>query len=137
MTRIVTAFDCGAIVDPDKLANQVEGATVMGLGGALFEAIQFEQGRILNGSLSDYRVPRFDDVPPIEVILLDRPDLPSAGAGETPIVASRPPSRTRSSPPPASASARSHSSPKLPTRSPAQAIKPEVAPPAQCDDHDA
>src|SRR5579872_5819737 len=65
--EIVTAFECGAIVNPQNLANQVEGATVMGLGGALFEAIQFEDGRILNPAFSQYRVPRFQDVPPIEV----------------------------------------------------------------------
>jgi isoquinoline 1-oxidoreductase len=86
VTRIVTAFDCGAIVDADNLTNQIEGATVMGLGGALFERIRFEQGRILTRSLSDYRVPRFTDTPAIDVVLLDRPDLPSAGGGETPIV---------------------------------------------------
>ena len=39
--RLVTAFDCGAIVNPDNLANQIEGAAMMGLGGALFEAIDF------------------------------------------------------------------------------------------------
>ncbi len=88
--RIVTAFECGAIVNPDGLANQVEGATVMGLGAALFEAIHFEAGAITNASLSDYRVPRITDVPPIEVILLDRRDLPSAGGGETPIIAIAP-----------------------------------------------
>jgi CO/xanthine dehydrogenase Mo-binding subunit len=48
--------------------------------------MQFENGRILNGTMAQYRVPRFKDVPPIEVILIDRKDLPSAGAGETPIV---------------------------------------------------
>jgi nicotinate dehydrogenase subunit B len=84
--RIVTAFDCGAIVDADNLENQIEGATVMGLGGALFEHIRLEQGRMLTRSLSEYRVPRFSDVPAIEVVLLDRPDVPSAGGGETPIV---------------------------------------------------
>jgi isoquinoline 1-oxidoreductase len=88
--RIVTAFECGAIVNPDGLTNQVEGATVMGLGAALFEAIHFEAGTIRNASLSDYRVPRLADVPPIEVVLLDRRDLPSAGGGETPIVAVAP-----------------------------------------------
>ena len=45
VTRAVTAFECGAIVNPDHLQNQVEGAVVMGLGGALFEAIQFDDGR--------------------------------------------------------------------------------------------
>jgi isoquinoline 1-oxidoreductase len=84
--RIVQAFECGAIVNPDGLKNQVEGSVVMGLGGALWEAIEFEQGRILNPRLSHYRVPRFSDIPPIEIVLLDRKDLPSAGAGETPII---------------------------------------------------
>jgi isoquinoline 1-oxidoreductase len=62
----------------------------MGLGGALFEAIQFDAGKILNPFLARYRVPRFADVPAIEVVLLDRKDLPSAGAGETPIMALAP-----------------------------------------------
>jgi nicotinate dehydrogenase subunit B len=84
--RLIVAFECGAIVNPDGLHNQVEGAVVQGLGGALFEAISFAGGRILNGTLEQYRVPRFGDMPPIEIELLDRRDLPSAGAGETPIV---------------------------------------------------
>lgn len=85
--RLVAGFECGAIVNPDGLRNQVEGAIVQGLGGALFEAITFENGgHILNGSMSQYRVPRFKDVPPIEIVLVDRKDLSSAGAGETPIV---------------------------------------------------
>ena len=63
---------------------------MMGIGGALFEAIDFENGRILNPRLSQYRVPRFNDMPEIDVVLVDRKDLPSAGAGETPIVAIAP-----------------------------------------------
>jgi isoquinoline 1-oxidoreductase len=86
VVRIVSAFECGAIVNPDGLRNQVEGSNIMGLGGALFEAIEFEDGRILNAAFSKYRVPRFQDVPAIETVLVDRKDLPSAGAGETPIV---------------------------------------------------
>jgi isoquinoline 1-oxidoreductase len=90
VTRIVTAFECGAIVHPWNLRAQVEGATVMGLGGALFEAVRFDRGRVLNASLAEYRVPRFSDVPPIEVVLLDRPDIEPAGGGETPITAVAP-----------------------------------------------
>jgi isoquinoline 1-oxidoreductase len=86
VVRIVEAFECGAVVNPDGLRNQVEGAIVMGLGGALWEAVEFEDGRILNGRLSQYRVPRFSDLPDIEIVLLDRKDLPSAGAGEAPII---------------------------------------------------
>jgi isoquinoline 1-oxidoreductase len=84
--RVVAAWECGAIVNPNHLRNQVEGAIVMGLGGALFEEVEQANGRIQNPRLSQYRVPRFTDVPKIEVILIDRKDIPSAGAGETPIV---------------------------------------------------
>lgn len=86
VVRVVEAYECGAIVNPDHLRGQVEGAVIQGLGGALFEAVEFEDGRVLNASFADYRVPRFGDVPPIDVVLLDRRDLPSAGAGETPII---------------------------------------------------
>jgi nicotinate dehydrogenase subunit B len=81
--RIVVAFECGAIVDPGGLHNQIEGGVIQALGGALFEKIQFADGQILNGTLEQYRVPRFKDVPSIDVVLVDRRDLPSAGAGET------------------------------------------------------
>jgi CO/xanthine dehydrogenase Mo-binding subunit len=84
--RVVTAFECGAVVNPEHLKNQIEGSVVMGIGGALFEAVDFENGRILNPHLAQYRVPRFSDLPVIETVLVDRKDLPSAGAGETPIV---------------------------------------------------
>lgn len=90
LVRAVTAFECGAVVNPDHLRDQVEGAVVQGLGGALTEAIAFEDGKILNPRFSRYRVPRFSDVPALETVLLDRKDLPSAGAGETPIVAIAP-----------------------------------------------
>jgi len=86
VVRVVSAFECGAIVNPDNLRNQIEGSNVQGLGGALFEAIVFENGKILNGRMSEYRVPRFSDVPVLETVLLDRKDLPSAGAGECPMV---------------------------------------------------
>ena len=84
--RLVTAFECGAVVNPDGLRNQVEGAVLQGIGGALFESVRFEDGRIVNPRFSQYKVPRFADAPPLDVVILDRKDLPSAGAGETPIV---------------------------------------------------
>ena len=90
VVRAVTAFECGAIVNPDHLKNQVEGCVVMGLGGALFEAVHFDGGKITTDGFSSYRVPRFRDAPKLETVLVNRPDLPSAGAGETPIVAIAP-----------------------------------------------
>ena len=90
VVRVVEAFECGAIVNPDGLRNQVVGAIIQGLGGALFEAVEFENGRIRNPHFAAYRVPRFRDVPEVEAVLLDRKDIPSAGAGETPIMAIAP-----------------------------------------------
>jgi isoquinoline 1-oxidoreductase len=84
--RVAAAFECGAVVNPNGLRNQIEGAIVQGIGGALFEAIRFENGRISNPHFSEYRVPRFPDIPAIDIAILDRKDLPPAGAGETPIV---------------------------------------------------
>jgi nicotinate dehydrogenase subunit B len=86
VARVVSAFECGAIVNPDNLRNQVEGSNVQGLGGALFEAIEFENGKILNGRMAAYRLPRFSDLPAMETVLVDRKDLPSAGAGECPMI---------------------------------------------------
>ena len=90
VVRLVTAYECGAVVNPDTVIAQIEGATILALGGALFEAVHFTAGAITNGSFSEYRVPRISDVPPIEVVLLRRSDLPAAGAGETPMIAVAP-----------------------------------------------
>jgi CO/xanthine dehydrogenase Mo-binding subunit len=90
IARVLEAWESGAVVNPQGLRNQIEGAIVQGIGGALFEAIHFNNRRILNAHLADYRVPRFRDTPQIEVLILDRKDLPPAGAGETPLVALAP-----------------------------------------------
>ena len=80
--RVVQAWESGAVVNPDGLRNQMTGAVVQAIGGALFEQILFANGRILNPLFADYRLPRFSDAPQVEIVLLDRKDLPSAGAGE-------------------------------------------------------
>lgn len=84
--RVVQGFECGAIFNPDNLRNQVEGAILQGLGGALREEIRFADGKISNPSFGAYHATRFSDVPAIEIVLLDRKDLPAVGGGETPIV---------------------------------------------------
>ncbi len=84
--RVVQAWDCGAVINPDGLKNQLSGAVVMGIGGALFEKILFSNGHIDNPHFAQYRVPRFSDAPQIDIVLIDRKDLPSAGAGETGLV---------------------------------------------------
>jgi nicotinate dehydrogenase subunit B len=90
LRRAVAVFDAGAVINPDILSNQVEGAIIQGIGGALFEQLWFDQNRIINGALSAYRVPRFTDVPEIEVILIDQRGVPPAGAGESPITVAAP-----------------------------------------------
>ncbi len=90
VVRVVEAFECGAIQNPANLKAQVEGCIIMGLGGALMEEVQFKDGRMRNASFARYRVPRMKDVPAIETILVNRPDLASVGAGETPIIAIAP-----------------------------------------------
>jgi len=88
--RVCQVFECGAIQNPNNLLAQVQGCIIMGLGGALTEEIRFEEGKVLNASFSSYHVPRFRDVPELDLHLLNRPDLPSAGGGETPIIAVAP-----------------------------------------------
>lgn len=91
LRRVVEAWDCGAVVNPDGLKNQIAGAIIQGIGGALFEAIHFENGKILNPHFAQYRVPRFiDAAPEIEVLLIDRKDIRPSGAGETPLIALAP-----------------------------------------------
>ncbi len=68
--RVVAAFDCGLVTDPDGARNQIEGAIMMGIGPALWEAVEFDGGRVLNAFFSRYRVPRITDAPQIDVVLV-------------------------------------------------------------------
>jgi isoquinoline 1-oxidoreductase beta subunit len=88
--QVCEAFECGPIQNPANLLSQVQGCIVMGLGAALREEMQFEDGKILNASFAGYLVPRFEDVPKIDVHLINKTDIPSAGGGETPIIAIAP-----------------------------------------------
>ena len=88
--EVCEVFECGAIINPDNLLAQVEGCIIMGLGPALREEMRFAGGRMRSTGFDDYRVPRFSDVPKLDIHLLNRPDLVSAGGGETPIIAVAP-----------------------------------------------
>ena len=88
--EVCEAFECGPILNPANLTSQVQGCIMMGLGGALREAMEFENGRILNATFRRYLVPRFRDLPRIEVHLINKTDISSAGGGETPIIAIAP-----------------------------------------------
>ncbi|MBT4515868.1 MAG: xanthine dehydrogenase family protein molybdopterin-binding subunit [Chloroflexi bacterium] len=86
VTRVTVGFDCGLVVNPDGARNQIEGSIVMGMGTALWEAVEFDGGRILNDGFARYRVPRITDTPEIEVVFTGGDDVPSSGAGEPGIV---------------------------------------------------
>jgi CO/xanthine dehydrogenase Mo-binding subunit len=90
LLEICEAFECGAVLNPANLLAQVEGSIMMGLGAALREEIQFENGRLTNGSFAKYGPPRFRDLPKMEIVLLDKKDREPVGAGETPIMAVAP-----------------------------------------------
>jgi isoquinoline 1-oxidoreductase len=88
--EVCEAFECGPVQNPANLVSQVQGCIIMGMGPALREAIRFADGKILNASFRDYQVPRFEDMPKIDVHLVNNTDIPSAGGGETPIIAIAP-----------------------------------------------
>ena len=88
--RIVCAHDCGLIVNPDGLRNQVEGSILQTLSRALHEEVKFDRSRVTSLDWSSYPILRFPEVPPVEVALINRPEQPPYGAGEaatTPVVA--------------------------------------------------
>jgi isoquinoline 1-oxidoreductase len=84
--RVVAGIDCGLVVNPEGVRNQVEGGVIMGMGTALREAVEFDGGRLLNPVFSRYRVPRITDAPQIEVVLVGDATTQSTGAGEPGIV---------------------------------------------------
>jgi nicotinate dehydrogenase subunit B len=90
LKRFTYIGDYGAILNPLNLRNQITGALIMGMGGALFEEVRFDKFTQLTRRLSDYRLPRFGDIPEIEIHLIDRREIPAAGAGESAITMTAP-----------------------------------------------
>jgi isoquinoline 1-oxidoreductase len=88
--HVCEAFECGPIQNPANLLSQVQGCIMMGLGPALREELRFDNGRILSDGFGSYHVPRFKDLPKLDIRLIEKTDIPSAGAGETPIIAIAP-----------------------------------------------
>lgn len=85
LRRIVAVGDFGAALNPDNLRNQMQGAIIQGLGGALWERLEFDGPAQRTRRLSQYRVPRFRDIPDIAIELIGRRETAPAGAGESPI----------------------------------------------------
>ncbi len=83
---VSAAIDCGLVFNPEGVRSQIEGAIIMGLGSSLFEAAEFENGRLLNANFARYRVPRITQTPRIQVAICGAAENPSTGAGEPGIV---------------------------------------------------
>jgi CO/xanthine dehydrogenase Mo-binding subunit len=80
--RLVIAFDCGLIINPDGVRNQVEGNALQSLSRALHEEVTFDRSRITSVDWDTYPILKFSEVPEVEVVLLNRPEERAVGAGE-------------------------------------------------------
>jgi CO/xanthine dehydrogenase Mo-binding subunit len=80
--RVVVAHDCGLIINPDGLKNQIEGNVIQSASRAMLEQVNFDTAKITSVDWNTYPIFRFDAVPRIDVVLVDHPDQPAWGAGE-------------------------------------------------------
>jgi nicotinate dehydrogenase subunit B len=82
VVRAVTAADSGQLVNPDGVANQIEGGLIQALSWTLKEEVRFDDTRVLSEDWASYPILTFSEVPPVEVVLIDRPGAPYLGTGE-------------------------------------------------------
>ena len=80
--RICVAHDCGLVVNPDGTINQVEGGTIQTISRTLMETVRWDRREVLSRDWASYPILRHDQVPRVEVDLIDRPDQPTFAAGE-------------------------------------------------------
>jgi CO/xanthine dehydrogenase Mo-binding subunit len=82
VTRVMAAHDCGLIINPDGLTNQIEGNVIQGISRALKEEVSFDQTQVTSLNWATYPILTFAEVPTIEIALINRPEEPPWGAGE-------------------------------------------------------
>ena len=80
--RAVVAADAGQVVDPDGLAAQLEGGLLQAASWTLYEEVRFDRDGITSRDWDSYPILRFDNIPDIQTVLMDRPGAPFLGAGE-------------------------------------------------------
>jgi CO/xanthine dehydrogenase Mo-binding subunit len=85
--KVIVAHDCGIIVNPDGLRNQIEGNVIQGASRALMEEVNFDAAGVKNLNWNTYPIIRFRDVPDVEIVLIDRREMPPFGAGEASSIA--------------------------------------------------
>ncbi|HEX9876626.1 MAG TPA: molybdopterin cofactor-binding domain-containing protein [Gammaproteobacteria bacterium] len=82
MLRAFAVTDVGQAINPDGVRNQIEGGIVQSASWTLKEQVRFTADRIESVDWASYPILTFVEVPEVEVVLIDRPELPFAGAGE-------------------------------------------------------
>jgi CO/xanthine dehydrogenase Mo-binding subunit len=82
VSKVVAAVDAGQIVNPDGVVNQIEGGIIQSASWTLKESIRFDRTRVTTRSWAEYPILRFDEVPEVQVVLLDRPSERFLGVGE-------------------------------------------------------
>src|SRR5207253_5538835 len=80
--RAVVAHDCGLIINPDGLRNQIEGNIIQTASRALKEELAFDASNVTSLDWATYPILTFKEIPQIDIVLIDRPDIPASGAGE-------------------------------------------------------
>ncbi len=84
--KVTLAHDCGLIINPDGLRNQIEGNIIQGVSRTLLEEVQFDATGIKNLDWVSYPIITFQDIPEIDIVLINRPEMPPLGGGEPSIV---------------------------------------------------
>lgn len=80
--RLTVAHDCGLIINPDGLRNQIEGNVIQSVSRALKEQVTFDDTRVTSVDWDTYPILKFQEVPDVEVVLINRPHERAVGAGE-------------------------------------------------------
>jgi CO/xanthine dehydrogenase Mo-binding subunit len=82
LNHVAVAHDCGLIINPDGLRNQIEGNVVQSASRAILEQVNFDNSKITSVDWLTYAILRFQDIPPIDITLINHPDQPAWGAGK-------------------------------------------------------
>ncbi|HWF40258.1 MAG TPA: molybdopterin cofactor-binding domain-containing protein [Candidatus Acidoferrales bacterium] len=80
--KVSVAHDCGLVINPDGLKNQIEGNVIQGTSRALMEEVKYDSSGIKNLDWASYPILRYEDIPNVEITLIDRKDMPALGGGE-------------------------------------------------------
>jgi CO/xanthine dehydrogenase Mo-binding subunit len=82
LNHIAVAHDCGLVINPDGLKNQIQGNVIQSASRAILEQVNFDASKITSVDWRSYPILRFSDIPPIDITLINHSDQPAWGAGE-------------------------------------------------------